>query len=297
MKTSMKSASVPGIQYPEPVNSRRWLCGLLLFAGCGAKNGERAAGSAVTDGESPGDAAMSPDLQRPFVDDDHDGLDDTRELALATDYLPYLSISPSDGCDTMGLLVRVTPHKDDPRRIHIIYDQLYDLDCGAGGHHGDDEVFAVTVDPSLPAPAGIIAMIAISHQGTPCQRISACGHCPGQKPCDTLLRGGVAWPAVWPSKAKHGSYVNRAQSCQLLNTCFDQCDDNAMPRKPPIVNAGEPGQPLVRDLTTNGFVTAANGWKNMELFHFDPWGGTKFGGAGSVTGDLMDPAFDTPSCP
>jgi len=45
-----------------------------------------------------------------------------------------------------------------------------------------------------------------------------------------------------------------------------------------------------------GFITAANGWKNMELFHFDPWKSQSFGGAGDISKDLVDPAFDTPAC-
>jgi hypothetical protein len=65
---------------------------------------------------------------------------------------------------------------------------------------------------------------------------------------------------------------------------------------PPIVNAGEPGHPLVGDLTTQGFITAQNGWKNMELFHFDPWADKTFGGAGNISHDLVDPAYDTPAC-
>jgi hypothetical protein len=35
----------------------------------------------------------------------------------------------------------------------------------------------------------------------------------------------------------------------------------------------------------------------MELFHFDPWKDQNFGGAGNVSQDLVDPAFDTPACP
>jgi hypothetical protein len=229
-------------------------------------------------------------------DNDQDGLDDAQELAWAQSYLPYLSISPQDKCPTGGILARISPHPGDPKLLHILYDVLYDQDCGLGGHAGDDEVFAVTVNPQKPAPDGIVAMIAISHQGTPCERTSSCGRCTGQTACATLMKGGAAWPAVWPARDKHGNYVNRTNSCTTFGTCFDACDDNSAPAAPPIVNAGEPGHPLVHDLTDEGFITAANGWKNMQLFHYDPWGGTDFGGAGNVAGDLVDPAFDTPAC-
>ena len=63
-----------------------------------------------------------------------------------------------------------------------------------------------------------------------------------------------------------------------------------------MVNAGEPNAHLTEDLTDAGFITAANGWTEASLLHFNPWGGTDFGGAGNVTGDLTDPAFDLPAC-
>jgi hypothetical protein len=238
-----------------------------------------------------------PDAARMIVDEDGDGLDDGDELRWAKDYLPFISTAPGDGCKVGGLLVRVTPNPDDAHMVHIIYDYLYDIDCGLGGHPGDDEVFAITADLTVPAPEGIRAMRAISHQNTPCQRDSVCGSCGGLQPCQTLTKDGKAWPAIWPSKDKHGGYVNRASACTLVGTCLDQCDDATTPTVPEIVNAGEPGMPLVSDLTDHGFVTSANGWTNMELFHFDPWKtGAKFGGAGVVALDLIDPAFNTPAC-
>jgi hypothetical protein len=271
----------------------------LVIAACGSSSDTADGGDAGSQRDSslPGAAdlsASSPDLG--IIDLDGDGLDDRMELAWAAAYLPYLSISPNDGCDTMGLLVRVRPHPADGALIHIIYDQLYDQDCGLGGHVGDDEVFAITADPSRPPPAGIVAIKAISHQGTACERDSQCGQCPGLGTCQTLPESGTPWPAVWPSRSKHGSYVDRSSACTLLNTCLDSCDDNPTPRKPPIVNAGEPGHPLVHDLTTEGFITVQNGWKNMQLFHWDPWVSMNFGGAGDISKDLVDPAFDTPAC-
>src|SRR3954465_488421 len=72
-------------------------------------------------------------------DQDQDGLDDAMELAWAQQYMPALSISARDSCPTAGVVVRVTPTATSGR-IHIIYDVLYNQDCGVGGHVGDDEV-------------------------------------------------------------------------------------------------------------------------------------------------------------
>src|SRR5262245_11444320 len=76
-----------------------------------------------------------------FVDLDGDGLDDADEAAWAAAYLPYLSDDPDDGCPVSGIVYRVHPHPDDPAFVHIVYDRLYDDDCGLTGHAGDNEVF------------------------------------------------------------------------------------------------------------------------------------------------------------
>jgi hypothetical protein len=241
--------------------------------------------------------AGGPDAGGPaFVDGDGDGLDDLAEKAWARDYLPFVSHSPTDGCAVGGLVARVSPHGKNGKLLQIVYSYLYDQDCGFGGHPGDNEAFGLTVDPSKPAPAGIVAMKAISHQGTACERISECGRCAGLAACETLPRGGVAWPALWPSRGKHGGYVNRSKSCTLFGTCADACEDNATPTVPELVNVGEPGKPLVTNLSAQGFISAQNGWKNVQLYDYDPWSGAKFGNAGKVAEDLVDPLFVTAAC-
>lgn len=248
------------------------------------------------DAGPPGaDAAPGVDAAPPLVDEDGDGLDDALEARLAADYLPYLSLHPSDGCPLGGIVYRLRPHPGDAAKIHVIYVHLFERDCGLNGHVGDDEVFAMTIDPAAPPPAGIVAIKAISHQGTLCERTSQCGACPGLSACDTALVEGVAWPVVYTSKDKHATYA-RKSSCGF-GTCFDTCELNPTRAVPPLVNAGEPDAPLVNDLTTQGFITAANGWTEPSLMNFDPWDPTKdFGSAGNVRGDLTDPEFDTPAC-
>lgn len=217
------------------------------------------------------------------------------ELAWAQQYLPYLSISPHDECPTAGIVARVEP-LEIAGFVRIRYDVLYDRDCGLGGHIGDDERFAISVDTSRPPPDGIVTIKAISHKGSVCEKESDCGVCPGQMACATLVANGVARPAVWVSREKHGNYVDRSSTCQFDNTCLDECEDNATPASLPIVNVGEPCFPLVNDLTTQGFITTANGWMEQSLFHYDPWGGQPFGQADVIASDLTDPEFATPPC-
>ena len=107
------------------------------------------------------------------------------------------------------------------------------------------------------------------------------------------MLGGVPTAVVYSSKDKHGTYARRS-TCGGL--CFDQCSLATTPDDPPMVDAGEPGMPRVSDLTAQGFITAANGWTETELFGFDPWGATDFGGAGNVAEDLVDPTFVAAAC-
>lgn len=291
---------------------------LLLVVGCGDDDGDPMldagagdAGSAMDAAEPPGDAGavgsdsaadatLAPDTG-PHADGgpgdlDGDGLDDAEEERLAYAYLPFLSVDPTDDCALSGVVYRARPHPSDPTRVHFIVDLLFENDCGAGGHVGDDEVFGMTIDPSRPAPEGILAVRAISHQGTACEHISECGSCAGLSGCTTALRDGLAYPVVFYSKNKHGAYMSEPDcdgACFLTNYCA-LAPASAMPI---LVNAGEPTAPLTNDLTAAGLVTAANGWTEPSLFDFDPWGASDFGTAGSVRGDLIDDAFLTPACP
>lgn len=229
---------------------------------------------------------------------DGDGLDDAYEATLARDYLPYLSNDPADGCALSGIVYRARPHPDDPANVVITHVRVYHEDCGYfNGHRGDDEVFGVTIDPRMPAPAGIVAMKAIGHQDTLCEGVTECGACPGLRACTTAQVHGEAFPVVFSSRDKHANYVVAA-AC-TLTACFDRCDLSPTPTVPPLVNAGEPGRPLVADLTTDGFISTANGWTHPELLHLDPWDSArKVGGGatGTIASRLVDPQFVPPVC-
>lgn len=230
-------------------------------------------------------------------DGDGDGLNDQYEASLAREYLPYLSDHPDDECGLSGLVYRVRPHPADPALVAIVHVRVYHDDCGLNGHLGDDEVFGMTIDPRIPGPAGIVAMVAIGHQDTLCEQVTACGACPGQAACATATRSGQAVPVVFASKHKHANYV-LADSCSLT-ACLDRCALAEAPGEIPMINAGEPGFPLVEDLTDHGFITADNGWTHPELMHLNPWDRSrKVGGGatGTVAVRLVDPRFVAAAC-
>lgn len=277
------------------------LAAVVLVAACGGNSSQTADAPGGDDDDAAAgddvDASTTdlPDAPIAMADVDNDGLDDNAEATWARAYRPFVSVDASDGCPLGGFVVRVFPHPADPTLVAIIYDHLFESDCGTFGHTGDDEVFGATIDPTRPAPDGFVAMVAISHQNTPCQRISTCGQCTGLTACDTATVGGAAVPVVFNSKDKHGSYATLA-ACDPFATCFDGCTLATASDDAPIVNAGEPDAHMIDNLTTEGFITAANGWTKPEVFDYDPWGGSDFGGAGSVAGDLVDEAFLAATC-
>lgn len=254
-------------------------------AGTGGANAGGGGANAGGGGANTGGAGGS------IVDGDLDGLDDGLEAALAASYFPYYSLDPGDGCTRHGVLFRLRPHPVDASKIAIWYDVLYEHDCGLNGHAGDDEVFGAVIDPSVPPPAGLLALRAISHQGTLCETKTTCGSLPNCSACTTATKAGALYPVVFASVDKHGSYVKES-TCDFNVICdFGGCALNPAPDVPLLVNAGEPGAPLVQDLTAQGFVTPGNGWTEPSLMNYDPWGGTEFGSAGVVSDDLADGAF------
>lgn len=259
----------------------------------GGAGGAAGGGSPDGGGGAPGvdagvDAGSTADAG--FVDLDRDGLDDAWEDEVARAYLPVLAKHPQDGCPLSGIAFRVRKHPTNPALLNIIYDHLFQDDCGVTAHVGDNECFAITVNPGKPAPLGITAVKAISHQGTPCQKITECGTCNGLTAC------GGARPQLYSSKDKHGGYASLAV-CNNVLSCLDACAEGVAAAVP-MVNVGEPDAHLNDDLSDGGFITAANGWNKAQLFHYSPWDTTKkFGGAGNVADDFLDPAFVASACP
>jgi hypothetical protein len=255
----------------------------------GAGGGAGAGGSGGATGGASGSAGAA-GSGGASVDADGDGIDDATEQTWAESYFPYYSINPNDNCTRHGVLFRLTPHPNDATKVAIWYDVLYENDCGLGGHVGDDEAFGVVIDPQTPAPGGILAVRAISHQGTACEKTTTCGSLPNCGACSTGDKNGQPFSLVFSSVNKHGSYVDET-GCDTWFCDLAGCAVNPAPDMPLFANAGEPGMPLTNDLSANGFITGQNGWTEAALMGFDPWGNTDFGGAGNVTDDLQDASF------
>jgi hypothetical protein len=198
------------------------------------------------------DAGVDAGTDAGITDRDLDGLDDVYEARIAADYLPSLSLHPRDDCPLGLIIYRLRRHPADPSLLFILYDHLYERDCGIGSHTGDNETFAITVNPSKPAPAGITAMKAIAHQNTLCEKVTACGTCGGLAACDVNAQGR---PRRYASRNKHGGYVQKSV-CTLISVCPDDCAVGEQTGVP-LVNVGEPNARLVEDLTAAEVVRAS----------------------------------------
>jgi hypothetical protein len=219
-------------------------------------------------------------------DRDGDGLDDDLEREVAELNFPRVLMAVDEACGAPhGVIYRVRPHPAQPARLAITYIVLYGNDCGPlNGHVGDAESFAISVgldaQPGSPATVGIEAW---AHAGTTCASTSSCQTAAATSECGAGSGAISSEVVIYASREKHASYLS-------LDTCDDNCLDSCSAGERiigPLLNVGEPGQPLVTDLTAQGFVQRADGWAD-ELLHFNPWGSAEFGGGGRLDKPLTD---------
>jgi hypothetical protein len=220
-------------------------------------------------------------------DQDGDGIDDDFEREVAELNFPKVMQAVGESCGAPhGVIYRVRRHPQNQQRLAITYVVLYANDCGElTGHVGDAESFAITVDlDAQPGAAATVGVTAWAHAGTACASTSSCDTGAATAACGESP--SVSSPPeviIWSSQDKHANYLS---STTCAGNCFDGCSAGER-LTGPLLNVGEPTQPLVRDLTTQGFVQAADGWA-AELLHADPWGTKEFSGGGRLDKPLTD---------
>jgi hypothetical protein len=220
-------------------------------------------------------------------DQDGDGIDDDLEREVAEQNFPRVLMAVDETCGSPhGVIYRVRRHPAQPSRFAITYTVLYANDCGPlNGHLGDAESFAITVDPNAaPGSPATVGVEAWAHAGTTCASTSSCATAAATSECGDQSSGAVSSEIViYASREKHASYLS-TDTCD--SNCLDSCSAGTRIIGP-LLNVGEPGQPMVTDLTTQGFVQSADGWAN-ELLHFNPWGTTEFSGGGRLDQPLTN---------
>jgi hypothetical protein len=218
-------------------------------------------------------------------DYDADGVDDDLERALADANLPALAPDANESCGTpQAIVYRVHRHPEAPRLFVITYVVLYSVDCGPFGHLGDDESFSITVDPDQdPGAPATVAVETDAHRGTTCESVSTCAAPAGTGACASSPLGGPPEVVIYLSKDKHSTYLD-TQTCD--SNCFGSCNVVAFAPRLPMLDVGQPTQPLTTDLTSAGLIEESDGWP-PALLHFDPWTSNTFGAAGHVADQLV----------
>ncbi len=222
-------------------------------------------------------SAGSPDL-----DSDKDGLSDSLEQSLLTQFSPHFYIGQQECAGLPAAfqpgLLRPTPQVEDgtiygqvfPVKIagatapmaEIHFYDLWDRDCGAHGHQFDAEHAAVLVEASSPdlsaAKWKAVYWYAAAHEDTVCDV--------SQLARASDLKAEQEGAKVWISPGKHAAYL--AKSLCNHGCGADQCDAMKPMRTSRIINLGEPGHPM-----NNSDFIASNAWpleQKMSHTNFPP---------------------------
>lgn len=213
------------------------------------------------------------------LDSDHDGLADSVEQSLLTQFSPHFYVGQHECAGLPAVfqpgLLQPTPQVEDgtiygqvfPVKIagatgpmmEIHFYDLWGRDCGAHGHQFDTEHVAVLVEASshdlAAAKWKAVYWYAAAHENTVCDvsqiaRASALGaEDDGAK--------------VWLSPGKHAAYL--AKSLCNHGCGADSCEAMKPMRTSRIINLGEPGHPM----NGSDFI-ASNAWPlDQKMNHTD----------------------------
>jgi hypothetical protein len=207
------------------------------------------------------------------IDSDQDGMSDSLEQALLTQFVPTFMVARNDcsklpaefapslktptvAAEDGTIYGQVFPAKSSTSNLQLAeihYYHLWKRDCGPHGHHLDTEHISVLVGASGSQPGSeewkALYWYAAAHENTVCDV--------SQITRASTLQAESHGPKVWISYGKHASYLNET----LCNAgCgADKCVD--MVPLPPgkIVNLGEPAHPM------NGSMSISSSeWPLME---------------------------------
>ena len=199
--------------------------------------------------------------ERRSSDADRDGLADDFELALALQLFPVLHVSPADGCpeplNPKPVLFR-TRHPSFQGAVQtdfivVNYVILYDMDCGGGGHRGDNEPLVAFARRSDAGDYVFESLAATAHTNTGAE-----------------VRTSSTHRDIWVEPDKHSNFAPAA-GCAA-------CPEAGPAWNIALFNVGEPGAPLVSDLAAVSSTFAG----------IDPWSTqTRFFGAGIIGAESL----------
>lgn len=179
-------------------------------------------------------------------DSDHDGLSDTLESELLTQFQPQFMVSPSD-CSIRP--ARFVPYQDKPTvqaedgtiygqafprvgqadQVELHFYHLWRTDCGNMGHNLDAEHVSAIVSQNAAGDWRALYWYAAAHEDTLCD-ISQLAQA-------STLGAETRGPRVWISRGKHASFLSDRLCTHSCGS--DDCRDQASLAVPTIINLGE----------------------------------------------------------
>jgi hypothetical protein len=187
----------------------------------------------------------------PAEDSDHDGLSDTLEKALLTQFAPRFMVSADDcsvrPAEFVPFLAKPTVQLENgtiygqvfPRlghadQVEAHFYHLWRTDCGERGHNLDTEHVSVLLVRDEAASWKALYWYAAAHEDTVCDA--------GQIARAGTLDAEQHGPQVWISHGKHASFLSAAICAEGCGG--DKCHDMAPLTVASIVNLGELHAPM-----------------------------------------------------
>jgi hypothetical protein len=186
---------------------------------------------------------------KPLLDSDHDGLSDSVENDLLTQFAPQFMVS-SDDCSTapaMFVTSQSAPVVADdngtiygqafPRgsRVELHYYHLWRRDCGEMGHNLDAEhVSALLQYDRNIGEWRALYWYAAAHENTICDA--------SQMARGATVDAEITGAKIWISPGKHASFLNQKICTQGCGG--DRCEGMAPLTMKNLINLGEPSAPM-----------------------------------------------------
>ena len=188
---------------------------------------------------------------QPTLDSDHDGLPDSLELSLLTQFQPRFLISSADCsikpaeftpnsekpravADNGAIYAQAFPSSAHAKAIELHYYDLWRKDCGQAGHALDAEHVSALVVEESPGTWKAHYWYAAAHEDTLCDA--------SQIARAKALHSDERGPDVWISTGKHAAFLSKAICNHGCGA--DSCADSAPLDGSHLVNLGESSAPM-----------------------------------------------------
>lgn len=184
------------------------------------------------------------------ADIDHDGLSDSLEQALLTQFAPHfmtdpkdcslrparfepLAITPTVQIENGTIYGQAFPRPGQAHQVELHFYHLWRVDCGDMGHNLDAEHVSALVSRDQEGNWKALYWYAAAHEDTICD-VSQIARA-------SALHAEHHGPSVWISSGKHGSFLSDLLCSRGCGS--DECRNLTPLSVPAIINLGELSAP------------------------------------------------------